>query len=372
MSITAVAKLAGVSKATVSRVLNHQDNVHPDTARAVRRAIEQSNYVIRGRRHPAKEASAQPKLSAFALVVPEVSGGLYGSLQKGLVTEANTLHHQVLLCHSDNNVFKQGDEILQLVHKGVAGVAMVTVTSAPTPPHHIELLQRANIPVVLLHRAIEGVRAPVILLPLEQVGYDAGRALIDRGHRRVALVISGKSKAPHEIGLVRALREVGSDLPEQFICRFDDFVRLPVSRVEDAVLRLLGQFWSLPAHERPTAIFATFDSIAEVVYMCLMRMGLRVPGDMSLVGFGGAYREGAIDSRLTSVVVDEARVGTLAAQFLSSMIQRVKPIDSDEQIVMPLSLSNGETIGWAEPPAAHLPSQSVADVSSSPHPTSAH
>lgn len=347
VSIETVAKLAGVSKATVSRVLNKRDSVHPRTLRAVEDALTQANYVVRGRSRLLSKSGDLPVLKAFALIVPEIASGLSGSLQRGLVSEASTLHHQVIICNSDNSIHKQGDEILQLIHKRVAGVAVVTVTSAPTPIHHIELLQRCGIPVVLLHRDVPDTETPVIRLPLEQAGYEAGRALIAKGHRRIVLVtgMEASSSRLHEEGLTRALREAGAELPQQFVYRVKGYAPLSMPDMEAAVVEMLRELQALPLAERPTALFATFDSIAEVIYMCLMRTGLRIPDDMSLMGFGSQQRDGAVINRLNSVVVDEFRVGVQAAQFLSQMAQGVRPIASRQIIEMPLSISSGETFG---------------------------
>ena len=71
--------------------------------------------------------------------------------------------------------------------------------------------------------------------------------------------------------------------------------------------------------ERPTAIFASFDSVAELIYLLLLRLGLRVPEDISLVGFGATVRSSAILRRITSVTVDEMRIGNRAVELLDRM-----------------------------------------------------
>ena len=101
------------------------------------------------------------------------------------------------------------------------------------------------------------------------------------------------------------------------------------------------------ADEPPNAIFASFDSLAEVIYLLLPRLGLRSPEDVSLVGFGGARREGALARRLTSVVVDEIGTGRRAVELLHQMRCGDRPIDDNEEIVLELTLSRGETLAPA-------------------------
>ena len=96
--------------------------------------------------------------------------------------------------------------------------------------------------------------------------------------------------------------------------------------------------------DRPTAIFASFDTLAETIYLLLPRLGLRIPEDVSLVGFGGAWREGAIMKRLTSVVLDELATGTQAVSLLHEMRNGLRPIDDNTEIVLDLGLYEGETL----------------------------
>jgi DNA-binding LacI/PurR family transcriptional regulator len=355
VTIAAVAEIAGVSKATVSRVINQQSNVHPDTVRAVRRAMERAQYAPQprgaGRRLGSGLESRQgsPKvLSAFALVVPEVSRGLYWSLQQGFATQANEMHHQILVCNTKNDVYRQADEILQLACKKIAGVALVSVTAVPTPPAHVELLQNAGIPVVVLHRAIEGAHAPLIRLPLEQIGYRAGRAALERGHRRIAfftMMGEDRSSRMHEAGLRRAMDEAGAPLDESLVVHCAVPSGSTSADVEAAVAPRLAQLWALPADRRPTVIYATFDTLAEVIYLCLMRMGLSIPDDVSLISFGDACRDGTITKRITSVVVDESHAGQLAVDLVAQMRRGTRLIQDEEQFSMPVSLSDGETLG---------------------------
>jgi DNA-binding LacI/PurR family transcriptional regulator len=127
MTLVRVAEMAGVSKATVSRVVNQLGNVHPDTANAVRQAIRKAGYRPPERRQGRRARTVEvPKsavsLAAYALLIPEVSGGLYMSLQEGFESAAQARHHQILVCNSENSVYRQADQILQLMHKRVAGV----------------------------------------------------------------------------------------------------------------------------------------------------------------------------------------------------------------------------------------------------------
>ncbi len=359
VTIAHVAQIAGVSIATVSRVLNSPSHVHPDKVRAVRLAMQKVRYEPQGRGLGRKLGSVQEPpsvLSAFAMVVPEVSRGLYWSLQQGFAAKANELHHQILVCNTKNDVYRQGDEILQLLCKKVAGVAIVSVTSAPTPPTHVSALHDAGIPVVVLHRAIEGVEAPLIHLPLEQIAYTAGRAALEKGHRRVAFLAGNENRSSqlHAAGLRRALREGGVELADELLIHCAIPAEPAVAENEAAVSEQLDRLWGMPEDKRPTAIYVPLDWIAEVVYLCLIRMGLSIPQDVSLIGFGDSNRDGAIAKRLTSVVVDESDVGARAVELITEMRRGKRSLQDREQFHLSPSLSLGQTLAAPPPQLATI------------------
>jgi GntR family transcriptional regulator, arabinose operon transcriptional repressor len=111
---------------------------------------------------------------------------------------------------------------------------------------------------------------------------------------------------------------------------------------EESSLTALQQVFMRP--DPPTAVFASFDPLAEMIYFLMPRLGLRVPEDISLVGFGGMWRDGVLTRRLTSVVVDEVATGRQAVSLLHEMRSGKRPIDDNAEIVLELSLSNGETL----------------------------
>jgi len=296
------------------------------------------------------EADVRRKLNRgqdiFALVVPETLEGFYPSLLHGFEAAAGELHQQTIICSTDDNVERQADIILQLLDKKVGGVAINPTSPHPTPGYQVRQLQEQGIPVVFCHRRVEGVTAPLLAIPFREVGHLAGKVLAEHGHRRVAFFFSHRSPVAqaYQQGLQEALRAVGGDVSVQAGCADEQTKKV----LEETVVAALQQVFAGPAP--PTAIFASFDSLAEMIYLLLPRLGLRVPQDVSLVGFGGTWRKGALARRLTSVVIDEIATGRQAVGLLHEMRRGSRPIDDNEEFVLPLSLSKGETLGS---PAAH-------------------
>ncbi len=224
----------------------------------------------------------------------------------------------------------------------VAGVAIVPMNGRPTPAYQIRPLQENGIPVVFCHRGVEGIRAPLLPIPFDKVGHLAGEALARQGHRRVAyLAPTPVAASEYEQGFRKAMSAAGGDVTKRLAFgnsqRVDSVVR------EKAYLEILQQICQGP--DRPTAIFTTYDPDAEMIYLLLERLGFRVPEDISLIGEGGPVREGAIIQKISSVIVQEEEIGREAAKLLRQMRDGERPIDDDEEIVVPLGFYEGQTLG---------------------------
>ena len=278
----------------------------------------------------------------FALVVPATRGGFWPSLLQGFELAAGAVHHQAIICSTDNNVDRQASVMLQLLDKEVGGVTIVPTSPPETPAFQVRQLQKRKIPVVFCHRRVEGITAPLLAIPFREVGRLAGKALVERGHRRVAFFSSHQSAATQacEEGFRKALQ--GDDVTVKAVYSGDLIVTC-----EETVWAKLQQLFA--GADPPTAIFASFDPLAEMLYMLLPRLGLRVPEDVSLLGFGSTWREGVLSRRLTSVVVDEIATGHKAVELLSEMRRGERAIDDNEEFVLELGLSDGVTL--AAPPA---------------------
>lgn len=322
-----------------------------NTVRQALSELEQEGLILRVRGkgtfvHQNARRRLRRGLDAFALVVPETRTGYYPSLLHGFENAAGEVQHQAIVCSTENDVGRQANIVLQLMDQQVGGVALVPTTDPPTPACHVRQLQERGIPVVFGHRRVDGVRAPLLAIPFREVGRMAGRALVEHGHRRVAffgthLAESGRGYLE---GLREALREGGGDVPEDLVY----FGRSPVpdlAHQEAAVLESLRRMLDGP--RPPTGIMTSFDTLAEMIYLLLGSLERRVPEDISLVGVGGTWRQGAILHRLVSVTVDEVEVGRRAVRFLHEMRQGQRPLEDATEIHVPLSVSNGATLGPA-------------------------
>lgn len=288
-------------------------------------------------------------LDAVALLVPE-QAGFYPSLMDGFEQASAASRNQVIVVNTRNNAHVQGDAILQLIDKQVAGVVIVPVLAeSMTPAYQVRQLQRHQIPVVLCHRGVLGTRAPVLALRGREIGRRAGEELARLGHRRVAFVAMLRTPMAesYEAGLRAALVEAGGGLPDRWAIYSQASGLDDPARLERAVEAVIARLLDGDGDARPSAIFSPFDAVAEVIYVQLLRRGLSAPEDVSLVSFGGVVRLGPTQHRLAVVTVDEGAIGRQAAQLLDEMRSGARPIDSDERIDVPFEFHAGQTLGPA-------------------------
>lgn len=320
------------------------------TVRQALSGLERGGLIVRVRGrgtfiHAEARSRLRNGLDIFALVIPETRTGYYPSLQRGFNEAAAACRNQVIVCDTDNDAMRQADAILQLMDKRVAGVAIVPTSVVPTPAYQLRPLQERSIPIVFCHRRVDGIQAPLVSFNAPDVGRLAGESFVARGHRRVAFFGAHRSGLGpvYEQGLRQAMERGGGQLPPDFV-RYGQSGKITAEH-EAFVLANLKELIGRP--DRPTGILCGFDSEAELVYLLLGRMGIHVPLDVSLIGFGGAWREGAITRRLVSVTVDEEQLGRNAVTLLDEMRQKKRPIEDTAEILMPLGLSEGETLGSA-------------------------
>ena len=330
-TMTDVAKRAGVSPATVSRVLNGNASVAEATRRRVLKAVKELNY------QPNRLASAlvTKKTRALGLLLPDVGNPFFAEVARAVEREAARMGYSVLVCNTDDRPEAEERYLSDLRQRGVDGIV-----AAPSFEGGASLAAalESGYPICFLARDLPTLPATCVKVDDFRGGYMAARHLVELGHRRVAMVSEPESvPSTHDRvrGYREALRETG----------IDD--RLVLYAAETSIRAGIEAAGGLAGAGRPTAVFCANDILAIGVMHALRREGVEVPRDVSLVGFDGTVLASVVDPTLTTVAQPIDRMAKAAVEAVVAAIDGAK--EGTQRIVFQPVLRPGRSTG---PPQA--------------------
>lgn len=312
-----VARLAGVSTATVSRVLNQPSAVTPQLRKRVRTAVDALGYVPHG---PAR-ALASRRSNTIGAVVPTIDNAIFArniqSLQARIFESGLTL----LLASSDYNFERERREVQTLVERGIDGLILVGETRERSV---YDLLEKKHIPYVITWIYREDSLQPCVGFDNVQAACQVCSYLLDIGHRRIAMVAGireGNDRAAARVdGVTAALAERGLHFaPGQLVEHAYE-----ISEGRRAASRLLA------SPNRPTAIVCGNDVLAfGVLFECRAR-GINVPRDISITGFDDLDLAANIEPPLTTIRVPAVEMGRRAAEYLLARLEKIPIAEKTE------------------------------------------
>lgn len=319
-TIRDVARHAGVSSMTVSRVINASGYASADARARVERAISELGYVPNAvARHLRSK-----RTKTIALVLSDITNPFFTTVARGVEDVAGPRGFGVMFCNTDESASEEVDYLQMLIERQVDGVLLVPAGSAAQP---LRLLRSQEVPVVVLDRRVESPDVDQVRTDSVAGGYMLTRHLTDLGHRRIAM-LTGKRQISTSVdrvaGYERALAEADIAL-DPVLVRYGGFGLSAGYRMAKKVLGL---------DPRPSALFAANEFIAFGALRALRELGLRVPDDVSLVCFDDLPEEWLIDPFLTVVDQPAYAMGREAAELLLGRLDGTRPIGG-QQIVLP-------------------------------------
>jgi len=306
VSIKDIAEQAGVSHSTVSRALQGTGRMSQETrARIIDLAAEMgytpdalARSLVRGRTH------------TVGVVVTTIADPFVAGIVAGIEEVAGEAGYTVLLGASHTNPEREMAVVENLRQRRVDAVI---VTASRVGDHYREYLQRFGAPIVLVNNMVQGEYLYAITCDQNDGAYRAASYLAQLGHHRIAYVGSATrqhSSSLRQAGYEKALREAGLEV-EPNLCT------TPVGKTDVEVgKKALRSLWPL----RPTAIFAYNDLTAVGVMMAAREMGIRIPEDLSLVGFDDIDVTEFVTPPLTTVHQPREAMGRAAMQMALDLL----------------------------------------------------
>ena len=302
MNIKAVAKLANVSTATVSRTINGSPKVSPDTAARVNKAVESLNFVL----NTNARALGSGRSNLLGLIISDITNPFFPELVKAFEDVAVSKGQEVLIANTDYDPDRTMHCVTRMLQRKVDGVAIMT---SEISEHVTSFFLRRKIPVVFLDT---GTPAPGI--SRITIDYPAGVELAmghltHLGHTRIAF-ISGPLNLTSARIRYQAFME--SSARDHLAAR-TEYVQEGNHRPEggyQAMLRLLA------LKERPTAVLTSNDLTAIGAMGAIFEAGLRIPQDISIIGFDDIQLGSYTAPPLTTVRLPHAQIARTSVQAL--------------------------------------------------------
>jgi DNA-binding LacI/PurR family transcriptional regulator len=304
-----VAKAAGVSKATISRVLSGASGgCSPSTAELVRETAARLGYVVNS------VASSLRSRQTFTvgLVVADVSNPFFGGIASGVEASLTGAGYSVILANSGNSVERERELVRVLIEKQIDGMI---VASSASVGDHIVVAQEHGISVVLVDSDIPGLSADSVVIDNSAAAMMAVQHLVERGHRRIGIV-TGPLLAAFDTqrleGYRAALAAAGLELREDYVFKED----LLAQGGEKAIAELAR------LSVRPTALFVANNMMTLGTLVGLKKAGLTVPTDISLIAFDDQDWYSVSQPPITGIINPAYEMGRAAGERILLRLDR--------------------------------------------------
>lgn len=321
ISIRQIAEAAGVSVATVSRVINQNGRFSPETEKRVKDIIRKYHYIP----NAAAKGLRTSKTPVIGIIVPDILNSHFAGLVLELETTFFRSGFSTVVCNANESQMLEQKHLETLLAQKVTGIVFVS------GGHHFNL--GGELPILYLDRRPVDAWDPDEMILIEsdneEGGYLAARKVLEKGSHRPSIVMTSHIDYNHKAryaGYRRALKEAGADGKDRVI----DVKAVTVEDAEEAVGRALDRGM------QTDAIVCTSDLLAIGAIRALRERGLRVPEDVMVTGFDDTIMARVYHPEITSV---HQSVDEMAACAVEQMLQCVESKEWEgAHIVLPVHL----------------------------------
>ncbi|MCT8975734.1 LacI family transcriptional regulator [Clostridium sp. CX1] len=307
-SIKDVAKEAGVSIATVSRVLNDVDVVNEETKKKVLEAIDKLGY----RPNIVARSLKTQRTKTIGIIIPDISSQIYPEIVRGAEDVANIYDYNLMLCNSDLDPEKEMEYLRVLREKMVDGVLYMSTSLEPSI---LELINKLQIPMVLIETTSKEGNIPSVTIDNEKAAFDAAEYLIKKGNKKIGYI------GTHEDAVnASALRYTGykKALLENNLKVDDKFAYFGGLKSQDGYEGML----SILEKDTVDAVFCASDEIAMGAINALRDKGMKVPEEVDVIGFNNIYSAAVFYPKITTIAEPMYDMGSVGMRMLIKIINK--------------------------------------------------
>lgn len=309
-----VARLAGVSLGSASRALSVPSEVKPRTLESVQKAVEKLGYI----RHGAARALASQRTHTIAAIYPTLNNPIFAHSTHSIQQTLWDLGYQLLIASHEYHFDDEEAVIRATVETGIDGIIMVGTDHEPGV---FQLLKNRNLPYVLTWSTDDSDYPHCMGISNFDASYRLAQLVLEKGHRKIAIcggaIQKNERARGRRAGIVVALHEKGLDVPPEWI------IEQPFSYEGGRqAMKLLWQ-----QKKKPTAVMFGTDLQAMGALHACRQMGIRVPDDVSIIGFDGIDEAAMMQPSLTTICIPAHEIGIRAARRIVELVEQ-RPITS--------------------------------------------
>ncbi len=302
-----VANQAGVSPATVSRCFNHPDKVRPDTRRRIKTAVESTGYI----RNRAAQAIHGRRSGTVGLIVPTLDNAIFSNLIQAFSEQLNASGFTMLVATHGYDLDREYQLLRSLLEHRVEGIGLIGLDHKEET---YSLIERRETPSVAMWNYRPDTRISCVGADNYEAGRMIARHILDIGHKRVALVfpdIEGNDRAAYRLkGVQDVFDEQKIDVPKNWHLH----TPYSIKHARRVCTPLLS------SEDKPTAIIAGNDVIAQGVIYAAQALGFKVPNRISVAGIGDFSGSAHLLPSLTTIRLRSNKVGQTAGMILDKLI----------------------------------------------------
>lgn len=321
VSIVDIAKKAGVSITTVSRVLNgkgEEFRISEKSQLKIRETARKLNYV----RNQFAASLKSGKSNTIALIIPALSNPFFADIASQINLEVRNRGYVTIIGDSDENVDTENEELRQMESRNIEGLIIVPCTNSWSS---IRKMHDQGRPIVCIDRYFEDVDIPYVSTDNYEGAVMATRHLIDNGHSRIACIQGVQESVPNKLRIQGYKDAMIASGYHDYAIAGDEF-SIQNGYKETKLL--------LQSRERPTAIFTLSNTIAMGCMKALWEEGLDIPQDISLITFDDHPYLEYLSTPLTCVTQPTREICQLAVKHLFFMIAN-KEVKSKHVLLKP-------------------------------------
>ncbi|MHB8280377.1 MAG: LacI family DNA-binding transcriptional regulator [Candidatus Humimicrobiaceae bacterium] len=318
-TIREISRLSGYSVTTVSRVLGKSELVKEDTKEKILKIIEDQSFSP----NMIARSLKTKKTNTIGLILGDIENPFYSRVAKGVIDTAEQRNYNVILCNSNYDTKLEEKSIETLLNRQVDGFLLTTVKLKHTT---IDDLKYRGVPYVLIDYKLDLPGVSYIVNDDYHGGKIAAEYLVSLGHKHIAFFGNEKllSFKKRFDGFKEILNKYGISVNEYLIDDIND-----ITEINNSIRNLVN------AKEKFTALFAVNDFLAIKAVENFIALGLKVPRDISIIGYDNISISSMLRVPLTTINQPKYKTGKLAAELLLDMLESKEGVEDKKLVLKP-------------------------------------